>query len=668
MLLSSLGILVGVYLSKTVVDALPLRRNIKKQSDKSVLDEKKGDASQHLYQVKMGGASIIIVSVGYFYPPLRVLGIAVVSYNLLPIFKRAFKEWQHDKKIGNEFYSAFVSTLLLGMNSVVVAGVQNTFYHASHYFIAQSRENSTDLATTAYHDVPKKVWVMVGSIEMQRPLDQVNVGDAVIITTGETIPIDGLISTGYALIDQQALTGEAKPVEKRQGEAVMAATIVLSGRIIIHASQSGKETRIDKLNALLQQTCDYKTQLQLKGEAWADRVALPALLTCGTLAPFIGMNSAAALLFTPPTNTMRSMLTVQTASHLQWITKKGILIKDGRILEELANIDIILFDKTGTLTETYPEVVSIICCAERNEDNLLILAAAAEQRQEHPIAKAIINKAKENGLSLPQVTDSYYDLGKGVTVEIDGQDVKVGSLRFIQEATGNKTLPIALESAMQAAIGHTFILIAVDGKLQGALELHPRLRSEVPQLINQLQQRNFKQLAIVSGDQQTVTERLAQQLKLDRAYGEVLPEGKAGLIKQLQAQGHHVCFIGDGLNDAIAMKQANVSVCLSSASGISNEVAQVIMLNDTLAPFDQLFDMATDLEKGLKKNMSIWVVFGVSNALAVPLLGFGVVQSSLLYGAAFATGLKLSKSLPKDADKTIDYQSPKKPKKTQKIQ
>jgi Cu2+-exporting ATPase len=648
MLLSSLGILVGVYLSKTVVDALPLRRNIKKQSDKSALTEEKRDASQHLYQAKMGGASVVIVSVGYFYPPLRVLGIAVVSYNILPIFKRAFHEWQSDKKIGNESYSAFVPTLLLGMNNVVVAGVHNIFYHTSHYLIAQSRENSTELAIDAYHDVPKRVWVMVGSIETQIPLDQVNIGDAVIITTGETIPIDGVISTGYALIDQQALTGEANPVEKNQGEAVMAATIVLSGRIVIHASQSGKETRIDKLNALLHQTRDFKTQLQLKGEAWADRIALPAMLTSAALVPFIGMSSAAALLFTPPTNTMRSMLSVQTSAHLQWITKQGVLIKDGRILEELTNIDIILFDKTGTLTETHPDVVSIICCAERDEDNLLVLAAAAEQRQEHPIAKAIINKAKEKKLSLPQVAHSHYDLGKGITVQIDGQDVKVGSLRFIQEAMGDTTLPIALESAMQAAIGHTFILIAVDGKLQGALELHPRLRPEVPQLIRDLRQRGFKQLAIVSGDQKVVTNRLAQQLKLDRAYGEVLPEGKAALIKQLQDEGHHVCFIGDGLNDAIALKQANVSVCLSSASGISSDVAQVIMLNDTLAPFDHLFDMATHLETGLKNSMRVWIAFGVSNALAVPFLGFGVAQSSLLYGTAFVSGLKLSKVLPKE--------------------
>ena len=294
------------------------------------------------------------------------------------------------------------------------------------------------------------------------------------------------------------------------------------------------------MNGLLQQTQDYKTSLQLKGEAWANRVALPMLVGGVAISPLIGLQSALALLFSVPMNTIRSMLSVQTTTQLQNIMQQGVLIKDGRVLEELPKIDIILFDKTGTLTQTRPEVTNIVACAELDADALLSLSAAAEQRLEHPIAQALVDKACEQGLALPIVTNSSYDLGLGISVEIDGHAVKVGSLRFTRETIGDQPLPDAIADAMEKAIGHTFIFVTVDGKLQGMVELTPSLRPEVPALIARLRQREFKQLAIVSGDQQAPTERMVNQLELDAAYGEVLPQDKAALIKELQSQGHRV--------------------------------------------------------------------------------------------------------------------------------
>ncbi len=646
MLLSSMGILAGVYLGKQIIEALQTRRTPKNQEVTPADDEPK--RHEHLHHAKISGASAAMVSVGYFiYPPLTLLSIGIISYNTAPIIERAIQTLRTDKKITNDSYSAFVTVLLIGINNNFAAAMHNVVYHVSSYLVAQSREDSARLAAMTYHQAPETVWVISGAIEKQIPLTQIQAGDAVIVTTGEAIPVDGVISMGSALIDQQALTGEANPLEKTVNDFVMAATIVLSGRIVIKAQHSGEQTRIDKLNTLLLQTRDYKTQLQLKGEAWADQVALPLMIGSAALAPVISVSSALALLFSAPLNTVRSMLSVQTAAHMRWITQQGVFIKDGRVLEELPNIDIILFDKTGTLTQSHQEVANVITCAEYDADTLLSLAAAAEQRQEHPVAKAIVDKAVEQTLPLPEVSNSSYDLGMGVTVTIEGQEIRVGSQRFIQQSSGNETLPEEIESAMHHAAGHTFILVSVNGNIAGALELHPRLRPEVPQLISSLRKRGFEQLAIVSGDQQAPTERLAMQLKLDAAYSEVLPEDKAALIKQLQDQGHRVCFVGDGLNDAIAMKQANVSICLSSASALTSEVAQIIMLEDSLAPFDNLFDMAIHLHKGLGKSMSLWIGFGATNALAVPLLGFGPVQSSLLYSLAFITGLQLSKSTPK---------------------
>lgn len=647
MLLTNLGILASVYLGKRLIDNLHSRKTVKNAVAVAINTDDTLSKSEHLQHSKIGGASLVMISAGhYLYPPLTLISVSVTSYTIIPILQRSIQTIRSDKKVTNDSYSALVSVLLLGLGNNVAAASQSILYHFSNYLVEKSRENSTHLATQVYHQTPETVWVVVASVEKQVPLAQVKAGDQVIVTTGETIPVDGIISVGTALIDQQALTGEANPTEKHTGDQVMAATILLSGRIVIKATQSGEDTRIDKLNELLHQTRDYKTLLQLKGEAWANRVALPLMITSTAVVPFMGVGSALALLFSAPLNTVRSMLTVQTSAHMEWMTQQGVFIKDGRVLEELPQIDIILFDKTGTLTQPHPEVAAIISCADLDADTLLSLAAAAEKRMEHPIAKAIVNKANECVLTIPEVSNSNYDLGLGVTVEIDGHEIKVGSQRFIQQATGNQHLPDVIKTAMQAAVGHTFILIAVDGKIQGALELHPNLRPEVPQLVTALRNRGFEQLAIVSGDQQAPTERLASKLELDAAYGEVLPQEKAALIKKLQQQGHRVCFVGDGLNDAIAMKQANVSVCLSSASAITSEVAQIVMLNDSLEAFDSLFDMANHLHKSLDKSLYFWLGFGATNAIAVPLLAFGPLQSSFLYGVAYTTGLQFLKSTP----------------------
>lgn len=639
MLLLGLGIMASVYAGKRLLD----QRKSSSQTLSTQDEAKTTTPAESLRHITLSATSVAMVAVGHFYyPPLVFVSLGLVAYSLEPALEKARK----NHKINNDTYTALITILLVAVGSYLAAAIHNVIYHLSDFFIQKSREDSARLTTETFQQAPEKVWILADGVEIQIPLEQVKQGDGVVVTTGSTIPVDGLILQGTALVDQQALTGEAKPVEKTAGEQVMAATIVLSGRVVISAQQSGAETRIDKLNELLQHTQEYKTQLQLKGEAWSDKVSLPVLLTSAVLIPWVGTSSALALLFSAPLNTVRSMLSVQTAAHMQGIMQHGAFIKDGRVLEELPKIDVVLFDKTGTLTQTHPEVAQIISCGDYRPEDLLMLAAAAEQRLEHPIALAIVEKAQTMSLPLPEVTHSNYDLGLGVTVNIAGQEVKVGSQRFIEQALLINSLPTIITEAMQAAVGHTFILIAIDGEIEGVLELYPRVREEVPELIQQLRQREFKQIAIVSGDQQLPTERLATQLQLDTAYGEVLPQDKASLIKELQEQGHHVCFVGDGLNDAIAMKQANVAVSLSSASAVTSEVAQIILLNDNLAAFGGLFTHAEHLHSSLGNSLHLWIGFGAVNALAVPLLGFGPMQSSLLYSAAYATGIKLSGQAP----------------------
>lgn len=642
MLFANLGIIVGVYLGKKVVKNLHTRKAIKNKDKPATANVTTIEPeSPPLHFAKIGGATTILITTApYCCPPLNLITVAALSYTSLPMFEKTKELLRSEHKFDNQAYSSLIMIVLLGAGNYFAAALSSVIHHVSEHIIKQSQKESAQLAAEVYHQTPEMIWIDDGQeVERQIPLAQLQAGDVVLVTTGEVIPVDGIISQGMALIDQQALTGEASPMEKHPGDKVMAATIILSGRIGIVAKYSGEENNVNQLNKLLDQTENYKTQLQLKGEVWSNRMAFPVLTASALMIPFTGTASAFALLFSVPMNTIRSILSMQTLAHMRQTNEQGAFIKDGRVLEELPRIDTILFDKTGTLTHTQPDVAAIIPCADYDENTLLLYAAAAEQRLDHPIAQAIVDKARQQQLKLPTVTQSKYDLGLGVAVTIDEHKVLVGSQRFIQQQTESVSLPETIQTAMKKSAGHSFVLIAIDNKIQGVIELYPHLRPEVPVLIKSLKKRGFKQLSIVSGDQQTPTQRLADRLKMDKVYAEVQPHDKAKIIRQLQAEGRHVCFIGDGINDAIALKQANVSVCLQSASPIANEMAQIIMTNDSLESLDDLFDMATDLHKKLGESLKFWIGFGATNALAVPLLGFGPLQSSVFYSVAYTAGL-----------------------------
>lgn len=641
MLLTNLSIIASVYAVSHVTSILKKKHTIKNQSKQLTTIPEAPPKPKSLHYAIVSGSSIgAIALTNYCILPLSLVSVAMLSYSTLPIFHKTQDGLIKERKFKNHGYSSLTMVLLLGAGNYVAAAISSGIYHISEHIIDQSRKETAKLASQVYQQAPEMVWVEnTNGIEQEILLTELKAGDIVVVSTGGVIPVDGVIFSGMALIDRQALTGEANPLEKHKGDEVLAATIVLSGRIGIRAKHSGEENRINHLNKLLHKTESYKSNLQLKGEQWSNRIALPVIVVSTALIPIVGWSSSLALLFSVPMSTVRSMLSMHTLTQMRQTNEQGVLIKDGRVLEELPRIDVILFDKTGTLTQTNSEVRDVISCGIYTPDELLAWAAAAEKRLEHPIAQAIVAKAKQKKLKLPKLIKSNYDLGLGVTVYIDEHLIHVGSGRFVQKMVNHTNMPTPIKEYMEGEAGYSHIIIAVDNEIQGVLGLSPRVRPEVPAMMKSLRRRGFKQLSIVSGDQVTPTQQLADKLKMDKIYADVLPQDKAGLIRQLQDEGHHVCFIGDGINDAIALKQANVSICLQSASVIANEMAQVIMINESLAPLDGLFDMSTNLQKKLSRSLYFWVGFGAANTLAVPILGFGPLQSSLFYISAYTAGL-----------------------------
>jgi P-type E1-E2 ATPase len=274
-----------------------------------------------------------------------------------------------------------------------------------------------------------------------------------------------------------------------------------------------------------------------------------------------------------------------------------VLVKDGRALDLLCEIDTVLFDKTGTLTRERPEVGRIVAANGHAATDILRYAAAAERRFHHPIALAILQRAEEERLEVPRIDSAQYKVGHGIIVGVEGHRIRVGSRRFM-ELEGVALTPEVTDALDEAhREGRSMAMVAVDEVLGGALELRASVRPEVPEIIKGLRARGIKHIAVVSGDHEAPTRKLARELGIDRYFAQVLPTEKADYVEKLQKEGRKVCFVGDGINDAIALKKANVSISLRGASSIATDTAHVAFMEPGLGKLCELRDIAADLQR-----------------------------------------------------------------------
>jgi len=306
----------------------------------------------------------------------------------------------------------------------------------------------------------------------------------------------------------------------------------------------------------------------------------------------------------------------------------------------MRDVDTFLFDKTGTLTRERPEVGRVLTFGPYSDVQILQWAAAAENKFSHPIAKAILDKFKALGLPMAETDDSKYSVGYGITVEVGGHTVRVGSARFMEHE--GIRLPSELRELMEDVHGdgHSLIMVGVDSALGGAIEMIAADRPEAEEVIAGLRARGAKHLAIISGDHDLPTRKLAGKLGMDRYFAEVLPQDKAKYVELLQNEGRTVCFVGDGINDSIALKKANVSISLRGASSVATDTAQVVFMEDSLNKLLQLQDISRDLHRNI--NWS-WGLILIPNLICVGgafFAGFGVMHSMVFnqLGGLLAVG------------------------------
>jgi heavy metal translocating P-type ATPase len=572
--------------------------------------------------------SVGLAATGRFLVPgLRPLSAAVFLYSTIPSFENAYNVVTKEQRLGVDVLDAIVVLACLASGQIFAGTVLAWSLSVARKLVQKTEDHSKKMLLNVFGKQPRFVWLYLDGNEVETPLERLKINDIIVVHTGETVPVDGEVVDGMAMIDQHALTGESAPAEKLKGDKVFAATIVIAGKVYVSVTSAGEETTSSKLARILNDTAGYKLRSQSQGEELADKAVVPTL-ALGVLGLVTGgANGAIAIVNCDLGTGIRVAAPIGMLTSLTLCAQHGILVKDGRALELMRKVDTFLFDKTGTLTRERPEVGRILTFGKHSEEQILQWAAAAENKFSHPIANAILDKFKSLGLPMSETDDSKYQVGYGITVGIEGHTVRVGSARFMQHE--GISLPAALEREMESVHGdgHSLIMVGVDDVLGGAIEMRAANRPEAEEVIAGLRGRGAKHLAIISGDHDLPTRKLAEKLGMDRYFAEVLPQDKAKYVELLQSEGRTVCFVGDGINDSIALKKANVSISLRGASSIATDTAQVVFMEDSLVKVLQLQDISRDLQRNI--NWS-WGLIVVPNMICIGgafFLGFGVMHS-----------------------------------------
>jgi heavy metal translocating P-type ATPase len=573
-----------------------------------------------LLSIGLMGLSLIGTS---FYPPLQIIAITAALYLYLPLFQKLSQELKK-RRITTELLNVIFLTsfIMMGYIFLVIFFIFTSLLNLK--LLTRTENHSQKQLINIFSQQQQSVWIIQEGLEVEIPLEAVQKKDIVVINAGEIIPVDGLITQGFASIDQHTLTGESQPVEKEAGSQVFATTLVLAGRILIQVENTGTNTTAAKIGHILQQTQDFKESLRLRGKQIADNFVPPTLLASGLTLPFLGTNAAVTVLWSAFGYNMQVLGPISILNFLHMMAQNGILIKDGRSLEMLQQIDTLVFDKTGTLTMEEPQVTHLYPLPPFNEETLLTYAAAAEYRQSHPIAKSILNAAEQRRLDLPVIEEAAYQVGYGIEVKIKNSVIQVGSVRFMQQK--NIRLPAAIQDLKKQcdAKGHSLVYVAVNDNLAGVLELQPCIRPEAKEMIHYLKAQGLS-LYIISGDHEEPTRQLAQELGIEHYFAETLPDQKAQLISTLRDQGKFVGFIGDGINDAIALKTAHVSISLRGASTLAVDTAQIILMEADLNKLKSLFEIAKAFETNMHSNYLSSIVPGVICLGGVFLFHMGVI-------------------------------------------
>jgi Cu2+-exporting ATPase len=454
--------------------------------------------------------------------------------------------------------------------------------------------------------------------------DKLARGDRIIIDPGGSIAADGVIARGVALVDEKALTGESIPRDKKEGDRVLAATVVLEGQIVVEVERTGTDTTAAKIVQILEGAGAKPMTLQRETERTADRLVLPTIGVAGGAAMFAQhIDRMTSVLITDFGTGIRIVVPTAALTGMTLAARQGVLVKGAQYLERLAKTDAIVFDKTGTLTSGSPEVTSVTPMGGFDRDTALLFAAAAEERQAHPIAEAIRAEAKRRGLAVTsaELGSEVYTIGLGLAATVEGEAILVGGSRLMARH-GVETRGASETARALADQGASSIYVAVSGHLAAVIGYRDEPRRESRDVIRALQAGGRREIVLMSGDARASVEAVARSVGVDRFHAEMLPEDKAARVRDLQKQGKTVAMVGDGINDAPALAVADVGISLHGGTDVALETADVVLLDAGLSKLPHAFALADDAMRRVRLGLGYVIV---PNAVAIVLGAVGLL-------------------------------------------
>lgn len=490
------------------------------------------------------------------------------------------------------------------------AGVIITLILLGKYLESVSKGKTSEAIKKLIGLQPKTAIVIHDEKEITIPIEEVEVGDIVLVKPGEKIPVDGTVIEGHTSVDESMLTGESIPVEKNVGSKVIGASINKNGTIKFKATKVGKDTALAQIIKLVEDAQGSKVPIAKMADiisGYFVPVVIAIAILSGLAWYFIGGASGifaltifiAVLVIACP-----CALGLATPTAIMVGTGKGaeygVLIKGGVPLETTHKIETIVFDKTGTITEGKPKVTDIVTTDEYDEDELLILAASAEKGSEHPLGEAIVKGAEEKGLELEKIKEFQAIPGHGIEVVIEGKDILLGNKKLMDDRKIEITLQE--EADKLANEGKTPMFIAVDRKLAGIIAVVDIVKKSSTEAIKKLHDMGIE-VAMITGDNKRTAEAIAKQVGIDIVLAEVLPQDKANEVKKLQERGKKVAMVGDGINDAPALAQADVGIAIGSGTDVAMESADIVLMKSDLMDVVTAIQLSKATIRNIKQNL-----------------------------------------------------------------
>lgn len=489
------------------------------------------------------------------------------------------------------------------------------------------KKSVDDLARSMSLNV-SKVWLITKDSEVQVGTDEIKPGDRVRIHMGTVIPFDGIVTEGEAMVNEASLTGESMPVAKHESSYVYAGTVMEEGELTIRVKETSGSTKFEKIVTMIEETEKLKSAVESKAEHLADRLVPYTLAgTALTYALTRNVTKALSILMVDFSCALKLAMPISVLAAIREANAHHITVKGGKFLEAVAEADTIVFDKTGTLTKAQPTVVDVVSFNGDSKENLLRLAACMEEHFPHSMAKAVMDAAKERGLTHEEMHSKVeYIVAHGISTTVDGRKAIIGSHHFVFEDE-NCTIPAGKEELFKnLPEEYSHLYLGIEGELAAVICIEDPLRPEAPEVIKQLRKAGFTQIVMMTGDSDRTAKAIAARVGVDKYYSEVLPEDKAKFVEEAKAQGRKVLMVGDGINDSPALSAADVGIAISDGAELAREIADITIGADDLSVMVTLKEISNGLMDKIHKNYRR--IVGINGSL-IALGVTGVIQPTM---------------------------------------